>query len=189
MTALSKLLWLKDGFSQPDRYLGATIKKWHLAGDEIPKHWGHSLEEYVKQAIANVKCKLNKEGKHLCGRFSTPMSSNYRPELDYSPYLEDQASKVLCGTYRYFALDCRTRTDRYNGRCFSPIKLHNATMKGTSLPGFSHFWLLKVKQACNDSFQWITHRMEWIFICQAWLNWFLPWYKGKHTHQCSTTTW
>jgi hypothetical protein len=88
--ALSKLFHLKDGFAKPTRYLGATIKKWRLPGDESPKHWGHSSEEYVKQAIENVESELQCEGRRLCGYFSTSMSPNYRPELDYSPFLNDK---------------------------------------------------------------------------------------------------
>jgi len=43
----------------------------------------------VKQAIANVKAELEKHGRRLCGRFSTPMTANYRPELAFSPHLTD----------------------------------------------------------------------------------------------------
>jgi len=89
MASLAKLFRLKDGFASPDRYLGATIKRWRIHGDDQPRHWGHSSEEYVKQAIANVEAELEKHGRRLCGRFSTPMTANYRPELDYSAHLTD----------------------------------------------------------------------------------------------------
>lgn len=89
MRAIEKSFRLKDGFAPPQRYLGATIKKWRLLGDEDAKHWGHSSEEYVKQAIINVELELAKEGKRLQGKYSTPMTANYRPELDYSPFLPD----------------------------------------------------------------------------------------------------
>jgi hypothetical protein len=89
MTALSKLFRLKDGFAPPTRYLGATIQRWRLPGDEEAVHWGHSSEEYVKQVLANVEDELLKTGNRLNGRFSTPLSNDYRPELDSSPFLED----------------------------------------------------------------------------------------------------
>jgi len=89
MTALSKLFRLKDGFAPPMRYLGATIQRWRLPGDEVATHWGHSSEEYVKQVLLNVERELLKTGNRLNGRFSTPMSADYCPELDYSPFLED----------------------------------------------------------------------------------------------------
>jgi hypothetical protein len=82
---------LKDGFAPPTRYLEATIKKRRLTGDKVPSHWGHSLEEYVKQAIANKEKELLLHNRRLNGRFSTPMTQGYRPELDYSPFLMDHA--------------------------------------------------------------------------------------------------
>jgi hypothetical protein len=91
MRSLSKLYRLKDGFAPPERYLGATIKKWRLTGDETPRHWGHSSEEYVKQSILNVERELLRCGRQLSGRFSTPMTNGYCPELDYSPFLADSA--------------------------------------------------------------------------------------------------
>jgi hypothetical protein len=39
----------------------------------------------------NVEQELMKHGRQLSGRFCTPMSSKYRPEIDYSPYLADDA--------------------------------------------------------------------------------------------------
>ncbi|MFN9981120.1 MAG: hypothetical protein ACK53Y_14435, partial [bacterium] len=45
-----------------------------------------------KQAIANVEEELLTHGRRLSGRYSTPMSSNYRPELDYTPLLQDTAA-------------------------------------------------------------------------------------------------
>ena len=68
------------------------IKKWRLSGDGTARHWGHSSEEYVKQAISNVEEELLKHGQTLNGRYSAPMSSGYRPELDYSPFLIDTAA-------------------------------------------------------------------------------------------------
>jgi hypothetical protein len=63
MKTIEKSFHLKDGFAPPNRYLGATINKWRLPGDEAPCHWGHSSEEYVKQAIMNVEMKLAWECK------------------------------------------------------------------------------------------------------------------------------
>jgi len=58
MKIIAKNFRLKDGFSPPTHYLGATIKRWRLPGDECASHWGHSLEEYIKQALANVEMEL-----------------------------------------------------------------------------------------------------------------------------------
>ncbi len=104
MQVIAKSFRLKDGFGPPTRYLGATIKRWRLLGDENAAHWGHSLEEFIKQALANVEAELKREGKQLKGRFSTPLSPNYRPELDYTPFLSDSAANYymeLIGILRW----------------------------------------------------------------------------------------
>jgi hypothetical protein len=77
MDLLAKSYRLKDGFGPPTRYLGATIKRWRIPGDEDAKHWGHSSEEYVTEAIRNVEMELTREGKRLNGRYSSPLSSGY----------------------------------------------------------------------------------------------------------------
>jgi hypothetical protein len=92
MRILAKTFRLKDGYASPTRYLGATIKRWWLPGDEEATHWGHSAVKYIKQAIINVEMELTREGKSLQGRFSTPMSPGYHPELDYTPFLNDAAA-------------------------------------------------------------------------------------------------
>jgi hypothetical protein len=83
MSTIAQRFRLKDGYAEPTRYLGATIQK---------------------QAIANVEMELAKEGKQLQGRYSTPMSPNYRPELDYSPFLNDRPAQFymeLIGILRW----------------------------------------------------------------------------------------
>jgi len=64
MSIIAKSFRLKDGYAHPTRYLGATIRKWKLPGDEDAMHWGHSAEEYVRQAILNVEAELLKEGNN-----------------------------------------------------------------------------------------------------------------------------
>ena len=51
------------------------------------KAWGFSSSRYVKASIANVEAHLNDEGRKLPSRAITPLSSNYRPELDTSEVL------------------------------------------------------------------------------------------------------
>ncbi len=92
MHFIEKSFRLKDGFESPKRYLGATISKWRLPGDENACHWGISAEEYIKHAIANVELELSKHGRCLKGRYSTSMTPGYRPELDYSPFLDDDGT-------------------------------------------------------------------------------------------------
>lgn len=86
MEIIAKTFRLKNGHGPPTQYLGATIRKWRLPEDELASHWGHSSEEYVKQAISNVEMELLQDGRRLQGRYSTPMTPNYQPELDYSSF-------------------------------------------------------------------------------------------------------
>jgi len=131
MEALSKLFRLKDGFAPPTRYLGATIKKWRLQGDKCARHWGHSSEEYIKQAIINVETELMKHDRRLCGRFSTPMVANYRPELDYSPFLEDAAVNyymeligILRWTVELGQIDIMVDVSMLSSYCMQPRMGH-----------------------------------------------------------------
>jgi hypothetical protein len=47
-----------------------------------------SSEQYIKAAIANVKSNLDKSGQRLPSRCLTPMTSNYRPEINVSGELK-----------------------------------------------------------------------------------------------------
>jgi hypothetical protein len=131
MGTLSKLFRLKDGFAPPTRYLGAIIKRWRLIGDETPRHWGHSSEEYVKQVLAYVERELNASGRQLNGRYSTPMTANYRPELDYSPFLIDTAINYyleLIGILRWIVelgrIDIMVAVSLLSSYCMQPRRGH-----------------------------------------------------------------
>ena len=47
-----------------------------------------SSEKYVKAAVENVESELQKTGQRLPAKCRTPLSSNYRPELDTSVELK-----------------------------------------------------------------------------------------------------
>jgi len=46
-----------------------------------------STEKNIKEAIHNVEKTLAKTGRKLPNNVPTPLTSNYRPELDVSPEL------------------------------------------------------------------------------------------------------
>jgi len=48
-----------------------------------------SADQYVKDALINLEYNLDKMDKQLPTKVSTPLSNNYRPEMDTSPYLDD----------------------------------------------------------------------------------------------------
>jgi hypothetical protein len=70
-------------------YLGAQIKEFRHPNDPLTSMWSLSADHYIKNALANHDFNLQKMGKWLPTKVSSPLSSNYRPELDITPYLDD----------------------------------------------------------------------------------------------------
>jgi hypothetical protein len=55
--------------------------------------WSLSAEEYINSAVKDVETKLEKVGKALLTKVTTPTMADYRPELDQSKELgPDQAT-------------------------------------------------------------------------------------------------
>jgi len=85
-----------DSIGQPMVYLGANIQKLpsNTPGKEC---WGASAEQYVKEAVANVKQRLKQDGYAFNKKLSDPNYSpqqpfsniKYRPELDTSLECDD----------------------------------------------------------------------------------------------------
>lgn len=81
---------LKEGsIGKPERYLGSTIGQHLFPGDEKPC-WSMSSNDYVKEAIRNVKIWLKRRDIDLAGKASSVLPSNYKPELDISPHCDDE---------------------------------------------------------------------------------------------------
>ena len=66
-------------------YLGAEIGKIQSDGGEF---WTMSGEKYVKTAVKNLEDVLSSRGHRLPSKCYSPLSNNYRPELDTSPELK-----------------------------------------------------------------------------------------------------
>ena len=81
-----------DKIEAPNIYLGAQLDT--MVVDEM-EGWTMSSEKYVKAAVANVELELQKTGQRLPTKCRTPLSSNYRPELDTSVELKAD------GVHRY----------------------------------------------------------------------------------------
>ena len=100
-----------DSIGQPMVYLGANIQK--LPSNTPGKDcWGASAEQYVKEAVSNVKQRLRHDGYAFNKKLSDPNYSpqqpfsniKYRPELDVSDECtEDQSSyyQNLIGVLRW----------------------------------------------------------------------------------------
>ena len=107
----SKYPLKSDSIGQPMVYLGANIQKLpsNTPGKEC---WGASAEQYVKEAVANVKQRLKQDGYAFNKKLSDPNYSpqqpfsniKYRPELDTSLECDDDQGSYyqnLIGVLRW----------------------------------------------------------------------------------------
>ena len=88
MKALEEFYRLKDGFASPTRYLGAEVKRWTFPQDADKHYWALSSAQYVKEAIKNIEMHLKTKDRKLYP-VHQPMHSEYSPELDVTPFLDD----------------------------------------------------------------------------------------------------
>ena len=102
MAGIQATFKLKDNkVEEPDFYLGARLKKKHCDGIEC---WTMSASDYVDAAIVNVESALDATGQRLPSKCTTPMQSNYRPELDVTAELKRdgvQYFQELIGVLRW----------------------------------------------------------------------------------------
>jgi len=89
MKALEDFYRLKDGFTEPTRYLGAEVKKWHFPQDVTKHYWALSSAQYVKEAIKNIEAHLKTKDRKLFPAYQ-PMHTDYVPELDVTPFLDNE---------------------------------------------------------------------------------------------------
>jgi hypothetical protein len=107
MEGLEAKYVLKAGsVSEPMTYLGAKVSKYRLEHSENPDkvRWSLSAEDYANCAVKDVETELEKVGKALPTKVTTPMTADYHPELDQSKELgPDQATYVagLIGVLRW----------------------------------------------------------------------------------------
>ena len=72
----------------PKNYLGAKITKIQLPNGVVT--FAMSMSQYVQEAVKNVKNHLQKRDLGLLKKASTPMSTNYSPEIDGSPEFNEE---------------------------------------------------------------------------------------------------
>jgi hypothetical protein len=102
LIALTSTFKLKDDkIEPPDIYLGAQLGTMQV--DDI-ECWTMSAEKYVISAVKNVEEALAKKGLRLPTKCYTPLSTDYRPELEVSPELKSdgiQLYQELIGVLRW----------------------------------------------------------------------------------------
>jgi hypothetical protein len=95
MEGLEAKYVLKAGsVSEPTTYLGAKVSKYRLEHSDNPDKvgWSLSAEDYANHAVKDVETELEKVGKALTTKVTTPTTADYHPELDQSRELgPDQA--------------------------------------------------------------------------------------------------
>ena len=92
----------EESIRPPDIYLGGKLRELTLKNGI--KAWSFSSSQYVQAAVKNVKTYLKEKVKKFSPRAETPLGSNYRPELDFTPELppEDAAYyQSLIGMLRW----------------------------------------------------------------------------------------
>ena len=83
-------------------YLGAKILEEELP--DVTMAWTVSSSKYIQDSVRNLERKLEEKGLKPRPNVRSPMTSNYRPELDSSPELvvEDAALyQFLIGSMRW----------------------------------------------------------------------------------------
>jgi len=87
-TEIGKYFELKEeSIGPPDIYLGGKMRKITL--ENGAKAWAFSSSQYVQAAVSNVEDYLRERHLQLPTKSNTPLSSNYRPEIDVSPELNE----------------------------------------------------------------------------------------------------
>ena len=92
--SLSQRVIFKAGSVEvPMSYLGADVFRVTIhdgsPNEPAKQVWAMSATEYVKRSIQEVERELALQDAYLPKRTETPLSSGYRPELDFSAELED----------------------------------------------------------------------------------------------------
>ena len=82
----------QESIGPPDIYLGGKLREVEL--ENGAKAWAFGSSQYVNSAVSNVEAFLKTCDLSLPAKANTPITNNYRPELDVSPELDpDEASR------------------------------------------------------------------------------------------------
>jgi hypothetical protein len=77
---------------KPTQYVGSEVGDYTLPDDPTKTRWHSSHEKNSKEAIRNVTNWMSERVKTMRAKVQTPLSSGYRPELDATPYSNEEES-------------------------------------------------------------------------------------------------
>jgi hypothetical protein len=100
MEVLGAKYVLKAGsVGEPKTYFGAKVSKYWLEHSDDPgkARWNLSVEDYINRAVKDVETELEKVGKALPTKVTTPTTADYRPELDRSRELGPEQATYFAG--------------------------------------------------------------------------------------------
>jgi hypothetical protein len=83
----------QDSIGPPELYLGGKMRQVEL--ENGVKAWAFGSSQYVQAAVRNVENELKMKDMVLPTRAETPLSSNYRPEIDVTPELDPKDSSTF----------------------------------------------------------------------------------------------
>ena len=103
---IGKYFVIKPGsLGTPQIYLGIMVSK--VTMDNSVEAWTSSSSQYVKDAIENVERNLKEKGLSLKRRATSPISPNYRLEIDDTTKLSNNDASYyqsLIGILRWIVL-------------------------------------------------------------------------------------
>jgi len=95
METIGKSYRFKDGsVGPPKTYLGAEIKEFRQPYDPTSSMWSMSADKYVQDALQQIEKSVNRFGKRLPTKVTTPLSHKYRPQLDTTAFLDDTFTQL-----------------------------------------------------------------------------------------------
>ena len=92
----------EESIGPPSQYLGGKLCQ--VAMENRQECWAFGSTYYVRAAVDNVKEYLSNKGKKLAVKSLTPLTSNYRPDINITEELgEDESSyyQSLIGVLRW----------------------------------------------------------------------------------------
>jgi hypothetical protein len=80
-------------------YLGAEVCKHYIESSEDPTkvRWALSSDKYIDRAVKEVERQLSEASRMLKNKVKTPLSLDYRPELDKTPELDARRAHYYQG--------------------------------------------------------------------------------------------